>query len=92
MIHAPCTGHSNYMMLFSDDTMSFPILFRQELLSPPRPAEVDRILAEPVPPETLMVAFADVPAAVPALVSIIIDALPPAAAFADASAMALDFV
>jgi len=39
-----------------------------------------------------MVAFADVPAAVPALVSIIIDALPPAAAFADASAMALDFV
>jgi len=80
------------MMLFSDDTMSFPILFRQELLSPPRPAEVARILAEPVPPETLMVAFADVPAAVPALVSIIIDALPPAAAFADASTMALDFV
>jgi len=80
------------MMLFSDDTMSFPILFRQELLSPPRPAEVDRILTEPVPPETLMVAFAYVPAAVPALVSIIIDALPPAAAFADASAMALDFV
>ena len=80
------------MMLFSDDTMSFPILFREELLSPPRPAEVARILAEPVPPETLMVAFADVPAAVPALVSIIIDALPPAAAFTDASTMALDFV
>jgi len=92
MIHVPCTGHSNYMMLFSDDTMSFPIIFREELLSPPRPAEVDQILAEPVPLETLMVAFADVPAAVPALVSIIIDALPPAAAFADASAMALDFV
>jgi len=29
---------------------------------------------------------------VPALVSIIIDALPPAAAFTDASTMALDFV
>ena len=78
------------MMLFSDDTMSSPILFREELLSPPRPAEVDWILADP--PEALMVAFADVPVAVPALVSIIIDALPPAAAFADASAMALDFV
>jgi hypothetical protein len=80
------------MMLLFDDTMCFPNLFREELLSPPRPAEVDRILAELVPPETLMVAFADVPAAMLALVSIIIDALPPAAAFADASAMTLDFV
>jgi hypothetical protein len=69
---------------------AFPNLYREELLCPPRP--VDRILAEPVPPETLMVAFADFLAAMEALVSIIIDALPPAAAFAVASAMALDFV
>ena len=76
----PCNGHSNYMMLFYDDIMCFPNLFQEELLSPPRPVEVGRILAEPVPLETLMVAFADVPAAMPALVLIIKDAFPPAAA------------
>ena len=59
----PCNGHSNYMMLFYDDIMCFPNLFQEELLSPPRPVEVGRILAEPVPLETLMVAFADVPVA-----------------------------
>ena len=48
-------------------------------------------MAVPVAPETLMVAFAYVPATMPALVSIVIDAVPPAAAFADASAMALEF-
>lgn len=71
------------MMLFSDDT-SFPNLFLGVLLCPPRLVEVDRILDNPVPPETLMVAFADIPAAMP---PIIIDALPPAAAFTDAWAM-----
>ena len=65
--------------------MCFPnFFFPEELLCPPRPVEVGRILAEPVPLETLMVAFADVPVAMPALVLIIKDALPPAAAFADA--------
>ena len=65
--------------------MCFPNFFSpEELLCPPRPVEVDRILDEPVPPETLMVAFADVPAAMPVLISIIIDALPLATAFADA--------
>ena len=44
-------------------------------------------MAVPVAPETLMVAFADVPAAMPALVLIIKDAFPLAAAFADACAM-----
>ena len=44
------------MMLFSDDTTCFPNLFREELLFPPRPAEDDRIFADPVPPDTLMVA------------------------------------
>ena len=73
----PCNGHSNYMMLFYDDIMCFPNLFQEELLSPPRPVEVGRILAEPVPLETLMVAFADVPATLPALVWMVIDALPP---------------
>ena len=48
---------------------------------------MNRILDEPVPPETFMVAFADVPAAMPALVLIIKDAFPPAAAFVDACAM-----
>ena len=68
--------------------MCFPnFFFPEELLCPPRPVEVDRILDEPVPPETLMVAFADVPAAMPALVLIIKDASPPAAAFVDACAM-----
>ena len=43
----------------------------------PQPVVVDRILAEPVAPETLMVAFADVPATMPALVWMVIDALPP---------------
>ena len=84
----PCNGHSNYMMLFYDDIMCFPnFFFPEELLCPPRPVEVGRILAEPVPLETLMVAFADVPAAMPALVLIIKDAFPLAAAFADACAM-----
>ena len=83
----PCNGHSNYMMLFYDDIMCFPNLFQEELLSPPRPVEVGRILAEPIRQETLMVAFADVPAAMPALVLIIKDAFPPAAAFVDACAM-----
>ena len=65
--------------------MCFPKkIFPEEPLCPPRPVEVDRILDELVPPETLMVAFADVPVAMPALVLIIKDALPPAAAFADA--------
>ena len=44
------------MMLFSDDTTCFPNLFREELLFPPRSAEDDRIFADPVPPDTLMVA------------------------------------
>ena len=65
----------------------FLIFFPWELLCPQRPVEVNRILDEPVPPETLMVAFADVPAAMPALVLIIKDAFPLAAAFADACAM-----
>ena len=65
-------------------TLRFPKLFLW-------PVEVDRILVVPVAPETLMVAFAYVPATMPALVSIVIDAVPPAAAFADASAMALEF-
>ena len=43
------------MMLFSDDTTCFPNLFREELLFPPHPAEDDRIFADPVPPDTLMV-------------------------------------
>ena len=80
----PCNGHSNYMMLFYDDIMCFPNLFQEELLSPPRPVEVRQISDEPLPPETLLVAFPDVPATIPALVSIIVDALPPPASFADA--------
>jgi hypothetical protein len=85
MILVTCTGYSNYyMMLFSDDTTCFPNLFLEELPCPPRPTEEDRMVADPVPPDTLMVAFADEAVAIPALVSIITDALPPARAFADA--------
>ena len=42
------------------------------------------MVADPVPSDTLMVAFAHEPVAMSALVSIITDALPPAGAFADA--------
>ena len=72
------------LLLFYDDIMCFPNFFS---MGAAWPVEVNRILDEPVPPETLMVAFADVPAAMPALVLIIKDAFPLAAAFADACAM-----
>jgi hypothetical protein len=60
--------------------------FWDELLWPvpdPRPSEVDSIFTEARPPCTLTVAFA-YEQAVPALVSITTEALPPADALADA--------
>jgi len=64
----PCTGQSNYMMFFSDGITCFPNLFWEELLCPPRSVEVDWIMTELLPPETLMITFADVPGAMPSLV------------------------
>ena len=68
------------MVLFSDDTTCFPNLFLEELLYPPRLAEEARMLADPDPPDTLMIAFANEPVAMPTLVLIITNALPPARA------------
>ena len=58
------------MVLLYDDTTYFPNLFLEELLCPPRLAE-----------EARMVAFAHEPVAMPALVSIITDALLPTVPF-----------
>ena len=54
MIFVTCTGYSNYMVLFSNDTTCFPNLFVEKLLCRPCPAEEARMVANPVPPDTLM--------------------------------------
>ena len=54
MIFVTCTGYSNYMVLFSNDTTCFPNLFVEKLLCRPCPAEEAQMVANPVPPDTLM--------------------------------------
>lgn len=79
---------ASYIILFLEFSSPF---FCDELLwadTDPRPSEVEWIFAEACPPFTLIVAFAN-ELAVPALVSMTTEALPPADAFADA--WALDF-
>jgi len=79
------TTLASYIILFFEFTSSV-VFFWDELLWPdadPRPSEVEWTFAEARPPFTLIVAFANEPA-VPALVSMTTEALPPADAFTDA--------
>lgn len=74
---------ASYIILFLKFSSPF---FCDELLwadTDPRPSEVEWIFAKACPPFTLIVAFAN-ELAVPALVSMTTEALPPADAFADA--------